>query len=75
MNVEPTTEFELSVERTAKAPFAPVIGSALYGVIYADPPWRYDNGGAQGGVDEQYPTTKLTPLPRERAWTAQKIYE
>ncbi len=33
-----------------------VIGSALYGVIYADPPWRYDNGGAQGGVDEQYPT-------------------
>ena len=27
MNVEPTTEFELSVERTAKAPFAPVTGS------------------------------------------------
>jgi len=27
-----------------------------FGVIYADPPWRYDNGGAQGGVDEQYPT-------------------
>lgn len=28
----------------------------MYGVIYADPPWRYDNGGPQGGVTNQYPT-------------------
>ena len=31
-----------------------------YSVIYADPPWRYDNGGTRhGGVDHQYPTMEL----------------
>jgi len=30
--------------------------SELYGIIYADPPWSYDNGGPRGGVDAQYPT-------------------
>ena len=28
----------------------------LYGVIYADPPWRYENGGSQGGVNAEYET-------------------
>ncbi len=28
----------------------------IYGVIYADPPWRYDNGGSKGGVDSEYGT-------------------
>lgn len=33
-----------------------VIGSGLYGVIYADPPWQYYNGGPRGGIDAQYAT-------------------
>ena len=28
----------------------------LYGVIYADPPWSYDNAGPQGGVGVEYQT-------------------
>jgi N6-adenosine-specific RNA methylase IME4 len=28
----------------------------LYGVIYADPPWSYDNAGPQGGVGAEYVT-------------------
>ncbi len=28
----------------------------LYGVIYADPPWSYDNRCSQGGVHDEYPT-------------------
>jgi len=33
-----------------------------YGVIYADPPWRYQNGGSQGGVDDQYPTMDIADI-------------
>ncbi len=33
-----------------------VIGSALYGVIYADPPWRYDNGTPGREIERHYPT-------------------
>ena len=30
-----------------------------YQIIYADPPWSYQNGGVpQGGVDKEYPTMK-----------------
>ena len=27
-----------------------------YQIIYADPPWKYDRGKVQGGVDKVYPT-------------------
>jgi len=30
-----------------------------YNIIYADPPWQYDRGRCQGGVDKCYPT--MTP--------------
>lgn len=33
-----------------------------YRVIYADPPWHYDNGGPQGGVDHQYPTLDIESI-------------
>jgi N6-adenosine-specific RNA methylase IME4 len=34
-----------------------------YSVIYADPPWQYDNGGMQhGGVDHQYQTMDLDAI-------------
>lgn len=35
---------------------SPVIGSTLYGVIYADPPWRYDNGTPGREIERHYPT-------------------
>ncbi len=28
----------------------------LYGVIYADPPWDYENAGPRGGIDAEYST-------------------
>ena len=33
-----------------------------YEVIYADPPWTYENGGPRGGVDEQYQTMSMEGL-------------
>jgi len=34
-----------------------------YKIIYADPPWSYQNGGVpQGGVDVQYKTMKLSDI-------------
>lgn len=34
-----------------------------YQIIYADPPWSYQNGGVpQGGVDAQYDTMKLQDI-------------
>lgn len=34
-----------------------------YQIIYADPPWSYQNGGVpQGGVNAQYPTMKLQDI-------------
>ena len=34
-----------------------------YQIIYADPPWSYQNGGVpQGGVNAQYPTMKLEDI-------------
>lgn len=45
----------------AAAPFHasscyPLPVEPIYGVIYADPPWQYENGGSQGGVDAEYGT-------------------
>lgn len=31
----------------------------LYNVIYADPPWQYDNTGVHGAADHHYPTMPL----------------
>lgn len=33
-----------------------------YQVIYADPPWRYDNSGFDEAADNQYPTMKLEDI-------------
>ena len=35
--------------------FAPASGSASFGVIYADPPWTYQQKGVQGAAAKQYP--------------------
>jgi N6-adenosine-specific RNA methylase IME4 len=33
-----------------------------YRVIYADPPWSYDDAGVRGGVDHHYPTLDADAL-------------
>jgi N6-adenosine-specific RNA methylase IME4 len=33
-----------------------------YSVIYADPPWKYDNQGPRGGVETQYTTMLLDDI-------------
>lgn len=30
-----------------------------YGIVYADPPWRYDNRGCRGACEKHYPTMSL----------------
>jgi len=51
----------LDIQRTAKP--TPLPETNKYSVIYADPPWRYDDGGMQhGGVDHQYPTMDLDEI-------------
>ena len=36
-----------------------------YQIIYADPPWSYQNGGVpQGGVNAQYKTMRLEDIKR-----------
>ena len=36
-----------------------------YSIIYADPPWSYQNGGVpQGGVDAQYRTMTLGDIKK-----------
>lgn len=38
---------------------SPDIPPGPFDVIYADPPWSYENGGPQGGVDHHYETMDL----------------
>ena len=38
------------------------IPAKKYNVICADPPWRYDNSGPQGGVEYQYSTLALPEI-------------
>jgi len=33
-----------------------------FDVIYADPPWEYDNGGPDGGVDHHYGTMSVDEI-------------
>ena len=50
----------LDIQRTSKPAPLP---DGKYSVIYADPPWRYDDGGnPHGGVDGQYPTMDLDEI-------------
>jgi N6-adenosine-specific RNA methylase IME4 len=41
---------------SVSAGYALGVPGTLYGVIYADPPWSYENGGSQGGIGKEYPT-------------------
>lgn len=36
--------------------------SGKYSVIYADPPWRYDNSGLNTSAENQYPTMSLEEI-------------
>lgn len=36
--------------------------SGVYNVIYADPPWEYDNTGVHGAADRHYPTMPLEDI-------------
>ena len=33
-----------------------------YKIIYADPPWKYDDGGCNGGTSDKYPTMTCEEL-------------
>ena len=36
--------------------------SGKYSIIYADPPWRYDNKGGQGVAENHYPTMHIDDI-------------
>jgi len=37
-------------------------GSKKYNIIYADPPWRYEQRTVQGGAEQHYPTMTLDDI-------------
>lgn len=37
-------------------------GSKKYNVIYADPPWRYEQRTVKGGAEQHYPTMTLDDI-------------
>ena len=37
-------------------------GSKKYNIIYADPPWRYEQRTVQGGAEQHYPTMMLDDI-------------
>lgn len=41
---------------------APLIPPGVYQVIYADPPWQYDNTGVHGAAEHHYPTMPLEDI-------------
>ena len=54
MNVETTSEQPTTVERKTHPP---LVSSALFGVIYCDPPWRYDFAACEEtSIEKHYPT-------------------
>ena len=36
--------------------------SQKYNIIYADPPWRYEQRSIQGGAEQHYPTMTLDDI-------------
>jgi len=56
-----TRELEVEIQKAKNVPHFP---SGKYQVIYADPPWRYDNSGLKGSADSHYPTMSLDDLCR-----------
>lgn len=39
------------------------MAAVKYGVVYADPPWPYEDGGnPRGGVDKEYPTMSVREI-------------
>ena len=41
----------------------------MYSLIYADPPWSYDNGVSNGAAENHYNTMTLTDLKRLPVWS------
>lgn len=39
-----------------------------YQLIYADPPWEYDNAASRGAAKNHYPTMKLEDMKRLPVW-------
>jgi len=50
-------------EQTQKVPEMP---SGRYQVIYADPPWPYNNSGLSGSAENHYPTMSIEDLLKRR---------
>lgn len=46
--------------RPKPAPVAPPVGQ--YSLIYADPPWRYENSGGRLAIENHYPTMELAEI-------------
>jgi len=36
--------------------------TAAFGTVYADPPWRYDNGATRGAAKRHYPTMGVSEI-------------
>ncbi len=50
------------LRNSAKRTIAMGQPAGVYNVIYADPPWEYDNTGVHGAADHHYPTMPLEDI-------------
>lgn len=41
----------------------------MYQLIYADPPWRYQNKGVNGAAENHYQTMTLEDMKRLPVWS------
>lgn len=48
------------VKNQSKTPYAPPDG--VFQVLYADPPWQYNNTGVSGAANNHYPTMPLVDI-------------
>ncbi len=52
------------LRNSAKRTIAMGHPAGVYNVIYADPPWEYDNTGVHGAADHHYPTMPLEDISK-----------
>lgn len=72
--VEQKARRQANKERQKDNTTAPV-PEGVFDVVYADPPWRYDNSGFPMAAEAQYPTMDTKSIAAYRDKDGKEIYE
>jgi N6-adenosine-specific RNA methylase IME4 len=63
----------IRIKRREAITNTPPFPEGKYQVIYADPPWQYDNTGLGGSAESHYPTLSTTELEELEDSTARQV--